>query len=29
VRTSRERFATLLGARPRARVLLEASTDSE
>jgi transposase len=27
--TSRERFAAVLGARPRARILLEASTESE
>jgi len=29
IRTSRERFLTVLGARPRARLLLEASTGSE
>src|SRR5881397_3914045 len=27
--TSRERFAAVLGERPRARILLEASTESE
>ena len=29
IRTEPERFAAVLGARPRARVLIEASTDSE
>jgi transposase len=29
VRTTPERFADVLGARPRARILLEASTESE
>jgi transposase len=29
IRTERERFAAVLGPRPRARILLEASTDSE
>jgi transposase len=29
VRTSRDRFTALLGTRPPARVLLEASTESE
>jgi transposase len=29
IRTEPERFAAVLGARPRARILLEASTDSE
>jgi transposase len=29
IRTEPERFATVLGQRPRARILLEASTDSE
>jgi hypothetical protein len=29
IRTDRERFAAVLGKRPRARVLLEASTESE
>lgn len=29
VRTRRERFVAVLGARPRARILLEASTESE
>lgn len=28
VRTERQRFAEILGARPRARVLLEASTEA-
>ncbi|MGH2376667.1 MAG: hypothetical protein ACRDIC_24820 [bacterium] len=27
--TSRERFAAVLGGRPRARILLEASTEGE
>jgi hypothetical protein len=27
--TGRERFAAVLGCRPRARILLEASTESE
>ena len=27
--TSRERFTAVLGGRPRARILLEASTESE
>jgi hypothetical protein len=29
IRTEPERFAAVLGARPRARILIEASTDSE
>src|SRR6266478_4057927 len=29
IRTQRERFAAVLGKRPRARILIEASTDSE
>jgi hypothetical protein len=29
IRTESERFATVLGARPRARILVETSTDSE
>jgi transposase len=29
IRTEPERFATVLGSRPRARTLIEASTDSE
>ncbi len=29
IRTEPERFAAVLGGRPRARILLEASTDSE
>ena len=29
IRTEPERFAAVLGERPRARILLEASTDSE
>jgi len=29
IRTEPERFAAVLGARPRARLLIEASTDSE
>ena len=29
IRTDPERFAAVLGNRPRARILLEASTDSE
>lgn len=29
IRTSRERFTAVLGGRPRARILLEASTESE
>ena len=29
IRTEGERFAAVLGARPRARILIEASTDSE
>ena len=29
IRTEPERFAAVLGSRPRARVLIEASTDSE
>ena len=29
IRTEGERFAAVLGARPRARMLIEASTDSE
>jgi hypothetical protein len=29
IHTERERFAAVLGPRPRARILLEASTDSE
>ena len=29
IRTEGERFAAVLGARPRARLLIEASTDSE
>jgi len=29
IRTEAERFAAVLGARPRARLLIEASTDSE
>ena len=29
IATSRERFTAVLGARPRARILLEASTESE
>jgi transposase len=29
IRTEPERFATVLEARPRARILIEASTDSE
>ena len=29
IRTARDRFAAVLGARPRARILLEASTESE
>ena len=29
IRTEPERFAAVLGARPRARMLIEASTDSE
>src|SRR2546430_6286832 len=29
IRTERERFAAVLGERPRARVLIEASTESE
>ena len=29
IRTERERFAAVLGPRPRARILIEASTDSE
>ena len=29
IRTERERFAAVLGERPRARILIEASTDSE
>jgi xanthine/CO dehydrogenase XdhC/CoxF family maturation factor len=29
IATTRERFTTTLGSRPRARVLLEASTESE
>src|SRR5215468_6157017 len=29
IRTTRERFAALLGGRPRARILLEAATESE
>jgi transposase len=28
VRTTRERFAAVLGSRPRAKILLEASTES-
>ena len=29
IRTTRERFAALLGGRPRARILLDAATESE
>jgi len=29
IRTTRERFTALLGGRPRARILLEAATESE
>jgi transposase len=29
IRTEPERFAAVLGSRPRARILIEASTDSE
>ena len=29
IRTEAERFAAVLGARPRARILIEASTDSD
>ena len=29
IQTTRERFAAALGARPRARILIEASTESE
>jgi hypothetical protein len=29
IRTEPERFAAMLGQRPRARILIEASTDSE
>ncbi len=29
IRTEGERFAAMLGTRPRARILIEASTDSE
>jgi hypothetical protein len=29
IRTEPERFAAVLGGRPRARILVEASTDSE
>ena len=29
IRTERERFAAVLGERPRVRILIEASTDSE
>ena len=29
IRTERSRFAAMLGGRPRARVLIEASTESE
>jgi transposase len=29
IRTEPERFATVLGDRPRARIVIEASTDSE
>jgi hypothetical protein len=29
IRTERERFGAVLGARPRARILIEASTESE
>jgi hypothetical protein len=29
IRTEPERFAAVLGKRPRARILIEASTDSE
>ena len=29
IRTEPERFAAVLGARPRARILIEASTDSD
>jgi transposase len=29
IATNRERFTTVLGGRPRARILLEASTESE
>jgi transposase len=29
IRTERERFATVLGERPRARIVIDASTDSE
>ncbi len=29
IRTEPERFAAVLGTRPRARILIEASTDSE
>ena len=29
IRTEPERFAAVLGPRPRARILIEASTDSE
>jgi len=29
IRTEPERFAALLGTRPHARILIEASTDSE
>ena len=29
IQTSRERFATALAGRPRARILIEASTESE
>src|SRR5665647_3612552 len=29
IATSRERFTAVVGARPRARILLEASTESE
>jgi hypothetical protein len=29
IRTEPERFAAVLGGRPRARILIEASTDSE
>ncbi len=29
IRTEAERFAAVLGARPRARIVIEASTDSD
>ena len=29
IRTDRDRFAAVLGSRPRAKILIEASTESE